>query len=76
MYDEASSFTFTKTDDAATIIKDIIDTVNDKYTPDPFSYTASTVIDTGVTISVDFDYNDCQEALNAVLALTDYNFRI
>lgn len=77
LYYNWSTYTFTKTDDPRDIIEDIIDYINSKYTTNPFSYTTNTTtIAWGTTISIDFDYTDCVEAIKKIVELTNYVFRI
>lgn len=73
--DGASNFNFTVNQDPAQHIKDIIDFVNTKYSS-LFSYDATSIVDTGYDVSIEYDYNDCYEALQSVLDTSTYNFYV
>lgn len=67
LYTSASSVTFTKTDDAANIIKDIIDVYNADPVLTAFVYSVTTIPAYWTTISIAFDKDTCRSALKKVL---------
>lgn len=73
LYTSGSSVTFTKTDDAADIITDILDVYNADPVLTAFAYTALTIPSYGTTISIDFDKDTCRSALKKVLDVVNRN---
>lgn len=73
IYTSGSSVTFTKTDDAADIITDILDMYNADPVLTAFVYTALTIPAYGTTISIDFDKDTCRSALKKVLDVVNRN---
>ena len=73
LYTSASSVTFTKTDDAADIITDILDVYNADPVLTAFVYSVTTIPAYWTTISVDFDKDTCRSALKKVLDTVNRN---
>lgn len=70
-------FVFTKTQDPAQTIKDMIDYFNTKYTAGWLSYAWGNVANYGSSISVEFDHTKCIDVLNNIVSITqDYYWYI
>jgi len=67
---------FTKIDDPANIIKNIIDYINTIYTWWRFTYGWWKIDTYGSTIEIDFNYTDCFSAIKKVKDVTDFYFYI
>jgi len=64
-----SNYAFSKNQDPAQTIKDIVDYFNSVYTAGFFSYTG--VANYGSNINIAFDYNKCNDAIKEVQKATD-----
>jgi len=71
-YKDWWNYTFSKTDTVSNIIKSIINYANTQYN----WFNISWIVDTVWNITIDFDYNDCLNAINKVVELTDLFYYI
>lgn len=72
LFYQSWNYTFTKNQDPAQTIKDIIDYFNTKYTWNWLTYSWWYIINYWTSISIDFDYTDCYEAIKLSVEPTNY----
>lgn len=71
-----ANLVFTKTQDPAQTIKDIIDYFNSVYTFWWLSYTWSSITNYGSSTTINFNYTDCFTALKNSANITNYRWHI
>lgn len=76
LYRDGWSGEFNKTQDPADTIKEIIDYINATYTGVWLNYDITSIEDYWSSVSLDFDYDNCFEALQKCIEITDFWFFI
>lgn len=71
LFKDTWNYIFSKNQEPATTIKEIIDYINSIYTAGWLSYTWSTIIDYWTSINIDFENDTCQNALIKCIEATD-----
>jgi len=71
---KSGTYTFTQNQDPADTVKDIVDFVNAEY--DYFSYDTESIKDFGQSVSIDFENDNCLQAVQKVVEATDFTFFI
>lgn len=75
IYFYSASYTFTKNQEIATTIKNVVDYFSTVY-PSLISYTGASIENTGITANFSFDYTKCLESIKKVVDGATYLFYI
>jgi hypothetical protein len=70
-----SGYTFTKNQEIALTIKNVVDYFSSVY-PSLISYTGTSIENTGITANFSFDYTKCLESIRKVVSGATYDFYI
>lgn len=76
LYKDWWSYTFTKTQDPAQTVRDIIDYINTVYTAWWLSYDWSSIVNYWTNVSIDFENDSCFDALKKCLETTNFTLFI
>jgi len=76
LYKDSWNYVFSKNQDPSQTIKDIIDYINTIYTAGWLSYDVWSIETYWTTVDIDFDYDNCLEALIKCIETTNFKFFI